>query len=94
MSYKNFPLAIFWHSPAVWPFKFRLQAPWAAHPQKKFSQNFEKILGDGASFSSALHGDPQGTSGIKFWQLYLGPFWQEKNSEISPKIDDFSGYKN
>jgi len=47
-------------------------------PPKKFSPNFAKILGDGASFSSALNGDSQGPSGIKFWQLYLGPLPQKK----------------
>ena len=60
------------------PLYFGPRPPWAAHPQKSFPQISKKILGDGASFLSALHGDPQGTSGIKFWQLYLGPFWQEK----------------
>jgi len=46
----------------------------------------------GSKFSSALYGDPQGPSGIKFWQLYLGPFLIKKNSEILTKIDDFSSY--
>jgi len=59
---------------------------------KKFFPNFPKIIGAAVSFSSALHEDPQGPSGIKFRQLYLGLLPRKKNSEISPKIDDFSSY--
>ena len=44
---------------------FGPRPPWAAHPQKSFFPNFPKILGNGASFSSALYGDPQGPPGIK-----------------------------
>jgi len=50
------------------------------------------MLGEVAEFPSALYGDHKGPSGIKFWQLYLGPFSREKNSEILKKIDDFSRY--
>jgi len=64
----------------IWgrPLKFWPQAPLGGQPPKKFSPNFVKILGVGASFSSALNGDAQGPLGVKFWQLYLGPLPQKK----------------
>ena len=46
-------------------------------PQKKF-RNFPKFLWVRVSFSSALYGDPQGSSGIKFWQLYHSPLSRKK----------------
>ena len=52
--------------------------PLGSPPPKKFFQNFSKILEVGASFSSALYGDPQGLSGIKFRQLYLSLLPQKK----------------
>jgi len=45
----------------------------------------------GASFSSALNGDPKARQGQNFGSCTLAHF-RRKNSEISPKIDDISSY--
>jgi len=73
------PRGPFVSAPTQWrgPLKFWPQALWVAHPQNVFP-NDSKFLGVGASFSSTLYGDPKGPSGIKFWQLHLGPFPQKK----------------
>jgi len=53
-------------------------------PPKKF-RNFPKFLWVRVSFSSALYGDPQGSSGIKFWQLYHSPLSRKKNPKFRRK---------
>ena len=65
---------------------YKRQAPLGCPPPKKFFPNFSKILGEGTSFSSALNGDSQGPSGIKFRQLYLGPLPRKK----IPKFRSYS----
>ena len=59
------------------PLNFGPRPPGRPTPKKVFPKFF-KILRCWASFSSALNGDPQAPSGIKFWHLYLGPFLQKK----------------
>jgi len=53
-------------------FDFTYEAPLGSSPPN-FSPNSPKFLGVGANFASALYGDHQGPSVIKFCQLYLGP---------------------
>jgi len=63
-------------------------------PPKKFFPKFSKILGGWSQFSSALYGDPRVPSGIKILATVPWPTSAEKKSEISPKIDFLSSYKN
>jgi len=66
------------------PLNFGPRPPWAADP-KKFFFKFSKILTvEGQFFECAKRG-PQGPPGIKFWQLYHGPFPQEKIQKFRRK---------
>jgi len=75
------------------PLNFGPRPPWAAHPKKVFPHFLKNLSVRGQFFDCAIR-EPRGPSGIKFRQLYLGPFSQKKNSEISPKIVILSSYKN